>query len=235
MKNQYFGDVSDYRKYGILRCIAEQGLRIGVLWMLTEDDGRTDGARTAYLGAPAKWRGFDPLLFDLLVETVVHAPDRAVARFEASDLLPDALFHSEVLGDLVGQRRNFFDNASASLDEADVIFFDPDNGIEVKSVARGAAGSRKYVYWTELERMWSEGHSLLVFQHFTRESRGALAQRLTEELRARTSATFVSALVTSHVLFLAAAHADHAERLSRGFDAATERWAGQVAPVTSVG
>ena len=23
MKNQYFGDVNDYRKYGLLRCIAE--------------------------------------------------------------------------------------------------------------------------------------------------------------------------------------------------------------------
>jgi len=37
MKNQYFGDINDYRKYGLLRCFAEAGLNIGVCWMLTPE------------------------------------------------------------------------------------------------------------------------------------------------------------------------------------------------------
>ena len=41
MKVQYFGDVSDYRKFALLRLLATVGgFRIGVCWMLTENDGR---------------------------------------------------------------------------------------------------------------------------------------------------------------------------------------------------
>ena len=44
MKNQYFGDVNDYRKYGLLRVFANQAaFNIGVCWMLTPDDERRDG------------------------------------------------------------------------------------------------------------------------------------------------------------------------------------------------
>ena len=36
MKNQYFGDVNDYRKYGLLRLLGRAGkVKIGVCWMLT--------------------------------------------------------------------------------------------------------------------------------------------------------------------------------------------------------
>ena len=40
MKDQYFGDISDYRKYGILRALRSkvQGTLL-VAWMLTPDDG----------------------------------------------------------------------------------------------------------------------------------------------------------------------------------------------------
>ena len=38
MKNQYFGDVGDYGKYGLLRFIAKRGVTIAVNWYLTLDD-----------------------------------------------------------------------------------------------------------------------------------------------------------------------------------------------------
>ena len=44
MKDQYFGDINDYRKYGLLRAVVcTSGLRLMVAWMLTPDDGSTDG------------------------------------------------------------------------------------------------------------------------------------------------------------------------------------------------
>jgi hypothetical protein len=44
MKNQYFGDINDYRKYGLLRGLSNRGeIRTAVCWMLTTDDGRGDG------------------------------------------------------------------------------------------------------------------------------------------------------------------------------------------------
>jgi hypothetical protein len=41
MKDQYFADINDYRKYGLLRILGE-GLRVGVCWMLTKPDGSGD-------------------------------------------------------------------------------------------------------------------------------------------------------------------------------------------------
>ena len=38
MKDQYFGDINDYRKYGILRALQSKGQRtLLVAWMLTPE------------------------------------------------------------------------------------------------------------------------------------------------------------------------------------------------------
>ena len=75
MKEQYVGDINDYRKYALLRALAGEGaVKIGVCWMLTPSDGRADGNRLGYLRKPA-FSEFDPPLFDLLA-TVMDAPDQ---------------------------------------------------------------------------------------------------------------------------------------------------------------
>ena len=43
MKNQYVGDIGDYGKYGLLRFLAGHGIKIGINWYLTKDDGSADG------------------------------------------------------------------------------------------------------------------------------------------------------------------------------------------------
>lgn len=46
MKDQYFGDVNDYRNYGPLPALQSQGNgSLLVAWMLTLDDGGRDGGR----------------------------------------------------------------------------------------------------------------------------------------------------------------------------------------------
>ena len=66
MKEQYVGDVNDYRKYALLRHFAGAGIRIGICWMLTPPDDGPDGGKTAYLKDPERWRHYDPAVFDLL-------------------------------------------------------------------------------------------------------------------------------------------------------------------------
>jgi hypothetical protein len=56
LKNQYFGDVNDYRKYGLLRALSSvTGLPVGVCWLLTMDDGRSDGEFRRYLEEPVRF------------------------------------------------------------------------------------------------------------------------------------------------------------------------------------
>ena len=64
MKDQYFGDISDYRKYGILRALRSkiQGTLL-VAWMLTPDDGSPDGKFRSYLEDAATWKCYGPELF----------------------------------------------------------------------------------------------------------------------------------------------------------------------------
>ena len=101
MKDQYFGDVNDFRKYGLLRALAgPERLRFAVCWMLTSPDGRTDGKFLAYLGQPKKYRHRDPVLFDWLRQVVGEEKDRRTARIEASTILGSALFQARLLTDL---------------------------------------------------------------------------------------------------------------------------------------
>ena len=49
MKNQYVGDIGDFGKYSMLRAFIDAGIKVGVNWYLTEDDGSNDGKFMDYL------------------------------------------------------------------------------------------------------------------------------------------------------------------------------------------
>src|ERR1700679_3106024 len=109
MKDQYFGDVNDFRKYLLLRALViPNRLRPGVCWMLTPADGRTDGNFLAYLRKPEPHRRHDPELFDWLEQVVDVEGDRRTARIESSNLLGPVSFHSEVLTDNEAERSLYF-------------------------------------------------------------------------------------------------------------------------------
>jgi len=64
MKNKYFGDINDYRKYGLIRAILRSyKFRLLVAWMLTPDDPNNDGKFTDYLSTD-DWRKYDEELYD---------------------------------------------------------------------------------------------------------------------------------------------------------------------------
>jgi hypothetical protein len=61
MKNQYFGDTNDFRKYGLLRILQSRGNgRLLIAWMLTPDDGSRDGGFRSYLQDPGAWVRYAP-------------------------------------------------------------------------------------------------------------------------------------------------------------------------------
>ena len=89
MKNQYFGDVNDYRKYGLLRALQSNGrTTLLVAWMLTPDDGGRDGGFRSYLDSPAMWAQCDHHLFSGLTGLLRSTAQPSVALIEGADLLP---------------------------------------------------------------------------------------------------------------------------------------------------
>jgi hypothetical protein len=229
VKNQYFGDVNDYRKYGLLRAIQSvASLDLLVAWMLTPDDGSWDGGKTAYLSRPERWRHFDPDLFDGLRTAIAPGSPRGVASAEAASLIPGARFFAQAVPDARDSRAAWGRSLFDASDGADLVFLDPDNGIEIGSKPLGHRDSSKYVYWNEIVSTWRGGASLLIYQHFPRRPRDQFVAESVAKLRARTSPALVSALRTSHVLFLLAAQLHHADALGSAVVAVKDRWEGQI-------
>lgn len=231
MKNQYFGDVSDYRKYGLLRCVVEAtDSRLGVVWLLTRDDKSRDGGFVDYLRQGSRFKPFDPVLFDTLSDVKKRNGGCSVSVLRHSKLFPSGLVSFEpFVEDSAPSRDVYFRDALAEISACPVVFFDPDNGIEVKSVKRGKTRSSKYVYWEELEVTHNAGHSLVVYQHWQRRPRAEQIAWLEEEIARRFGGASASFVESSHVLFILIPTPAHARTLTEGARLAASRWPGQLA------
>jgi hypothetical protein len=229
MKNQYFGDVNDYRKYGLLRVLTGQGgLSAAVCWMLTPDDGRSDGRFTDYLRQPERWRAYDPALFDALREMVAQPGERDIALAGEAGILPAARFYVRTLRDDLQSRSRYFEVFWSVAEGCDLIFFDPDNGLEVRSRPLGRKGSSRYLAWAELEQAFLRGYSVLVYQHFRREKRDAFVERMAREMWQRTGAARVYSFRTARVVFFLLPSDRQAAAFEHAVACLPEIWGAQI-------
>lgn len=229
MKDQYFGDINDYRKYGLLRVIIHaSGLRLLVAWMLTPDDGSADGKFVSYLEHPGKWSRHDPVLFQAVKELLTCDQKRRVSLVENTGLLPKAEYCSSHVPDSASGRSSWFSSLAQREQGSDFVFLDPDNGLEVKSKPYGGKDSSKFLYWREVEALWASGKSLLIYQHFIREKRLNFIRRMMDALGSATPSSFVEAFSTSHVVFLMALQPDHQKFHEAIVSSVQESWEGQI-------
>jgi hypothetical protein len=231
MKNQYFGDVKDYFKYGLLRCCAESGFRVGVCWMLTPDDNGKDGRKIEFLSAPHDWRHHDPSLFDQLKKAVVQERVRDTRRVH--ELIPQSRFWSELVPEVVEARKKWLAACLGAFEDTSLWFFDPDNGLETSSVSHLRRRSIKHVFWDEVGAAWANGHSLLIFQHFAREDHGVHTQRLVEEMTRHLPNAAVVPLRTGQVLYLLASRPEHSTQTTAVLRLLQAHWGSRLVPVSS--
>jgi hypothetical protein len=228
MKNQYVGDINDYRKYGLIRLLSDGGaLRLGVAWMLTPSDGRTDGAKTGYLTQPRRFAQHDRPLFAALHDMVHHQRRRTVTVIEDSGILPNARYFSDILADELPARQAHMNAVHRAAMDFDLLFFDPDNGLDVKSVPMGRRDSSKYFYRSELERFAATPASLLIYQHFPRVDRTTYMDQIAADLTARTGRT-VWSFHTAHVVFFLLPAPGTTDAFARRAAAVETAWQGQV-------
>jgi hypothetical protein len=224
MKNQYFGDINDYLKYGMLRTVSRaSGLRLAVCWMLTPDDGRPDGKKIGYLNAPATWRQYDPTLFDIL-KTAVTTGRRNIDVAGNQNILPGAVYHSESLCDDRESRQQYLDRLAVMARGCDLVFFDPDNGMEVRSKPKGRKSSSKYLYWEDVRRFSTPGRSLIVFQHFARVKHDVYVAGMRDRFRAVCDAEWVGVVRTPNVAYFLVLAPEQVHALRAACDAARTQW-----------
>ena len=184
MKNQYVGDIGDYGKYGLLRFISGRGIKIGINWYLTENDGSTDGRFTTYLKNPAE-RVCDPHVFDAL-QGIADCPEKNVKMIEQAGIIPDAEFYGELLKSSTVEaharewsRRLWFNNSTLLLKNADLIFADPDNGISFRKTAR-TKDSEKFILPEDVAEYYNSGRNVVYYCHKGRRKQEAWEQAKAE-------------------------------------------------------
>jgi hypothetical protein len=214
MKDQYFGDINDFRKYCILSKLTKlTRLPICFVWMRTSADGRPDGKKTRYLGDPEKWWPLNPALFDFLRRHVLELEERKIAVFRKAPGFPKAKFIEHILTESPAEQDAYFAQVRHIAGRKDVLFFDPDNGLEVDSVKVGRAKSPKHLYWRDLRPLYGAGHSVIIYQHFPREKRVPYTKRKLKEVDAYLKGATAFAIRTPHVLFLMATQPGDAKRI----------------------
>ena len=150
MKNQYAGDVGDYTKLGILRGLENAGFSIGLNWYLTPNEPEhsktfTDGKHTKFLECDCDTPDID--LFCAL-QKIGLSQNRSIARLERAKLFENTLFWNKILE---GKSRDKWHlEALKKLGKQDVIFLDPDNGLEVKSTNPYSKNGNKYTTYKEV-------------------------------------------------------------------------------------
>jgi hypothetical protein len=191
MRDNYVGDVGDYYKYGLLRALCGDTLKLGVAWYLyTDPCNSADGHHLRYLTVQKReqYRSCDPELYDKLGQ-LVEENARSVAEVHKRDILPpDTAFHGEVLSlshlakgsaataqKRLDYRAQWLKDALDATAGVDIVFFDPDNGLQVESVPKHHDKGPKFTFYDELLPFWQRGQSLVIYQHKNRQ-RTAQAQ-----------------------------------------------------------
>ena len=192
MQNRYCCDQGDFGKFGLLRCLCAAGahgeaLRLALLWYLVPDEaGSSDGKHTGYLRDTARnrrqYRGCDPELWESL-KSLFDSGRRSIKAIQEEGILPPGtVFFEEALEwpiDMpansdagrkrrIEHREKWWQRGFDRTGGCQVIFFDPDNGLEVESVPRYGRKGPKYVFIKEVVPFYKRGQSLVVYQHINR-------------------------------------------------------------------
>jgi hypothetical protein len=209
MQDRYVGDVGDFAKYALLRrLVAQERFTLGIVWCLFIDEvNNSDGRHTSYLRKP-EFRSLDPQLHERLA-LIVNSGSRSVRRISKADIFPPNTTFFDLPIMPLNQirahraaretyRARWFSRALAVTAACDLVFFDPDNGLETPSVPRHAAKAGKYVFWDELKPFWDRGQSLVVYHHL---NRSASVQAQSEVLKTKFLAQFSDAGEIMSLLF----------------------------------
>ena len=176
-----------------------QSLTVGVVWYLVPDETHnSDGKHIHYLDPSAynqeRYRDCDPTLYDTLRE-IVRSNRRDVSSIRDCQVLPmGTRFYEAVLTfnrpddqspftreHRVARRRAWLYNALKFTAGCDVVFVDPDNGLEVKVGPYQRRGP-KYVFFDDLLPYLERNQSLVIYHHIGRQgsARDQIRERLTQ-------------------------------------------------------
>lgn len=237
MQDRYVGDIGDYIKYALLRQIcgikdvSAKELSLAVLWYLVpEENHNNDGVHTEYLKDENRDRfySFDSPLYDAIYRIIKEKRHpREVPSIEKEGILPkgtvfyrDYLTYADIpAGNPAGQkqrkifRKEWFHRALEISRNSDVVFLDPDNGLEVPSCHPFRDKGVKYVSKEEMEILLTRSlkQTIILYQHKQRkgfDQQIADQKRVLHELGADTVFSVKCSNYSQRVFYVIPSHRD---------------------------
>lgn len=204
MQDRYSGDVGDFGKFGLLRHLVNgTNHKLGINWYLYPDEDHNDDGRfTEYL-ANQQYKMCDTELHQKLAAVV--ATRRCTKALERSLLFQcETSYFSRCVhfySDYPGQtqlnkakrlhlRLEWLNEAVSDLTNCDVLFLDPDNGLEVDSCkSMNQKKSGKFAYYEEINQLHQGRSFTIIYHHLNRHANHGTHQEQirnrAEELKAK--------------------------------------------------
>lgn len=198
-------DIGDYAKYALLRAVCaneQEPIRLGVIWYLTDHaESNADGRKRAHLSQDG-WVNLDPDLLARMrqLERTLPGQDALnLSLIEDSGILPaGTVFFSEALPQGQGppsqrtsERTAWFERARKAVANCNLVFLDPDNGLEVPSVPITSRLASKYASVAEVGWLLESGAAVVLYQHGSRMSWQAQRERILSQMASGTDQALV--------------------------------------------
>jgi hypothetical protein len=137
MQLRHVGGIGDFGKFALLRHLMKDR-RLAVCWYLTDESEETKDLERHfdYLKRPDDFRHFAPELFDQLAEFDGGSGGIVdpLTELQMSKILGNAVFLRKEVPKRVSLRRLWVDELVASVRGFNLVFLDPDYGIESKQL-----------------------------------------------------------------------------------------------------
>jgi hypothetical protein len=199
VQDKYAGDIGDFGKFVFLNALHEAyggRLRLGINWYRTTRPERSsnDGRHISYLDPvhprSDRFRRCAPKIYESLGRVVSGA--RSISALEEAGLAPiGTRFYSTALpfGETrrrgePSARRAWFQDSLGSLQESNVVFLDPDNGIAPPALRPTQARAIKYSFLDEMREYFERSEILIVYHHRDRSPAPRYMQKFVDARRA---------------------------------------------------
>jgi len=192
MQNKYVGDIGDYSKFILIKHLFDK--KVGLIWYLYPDEDNNDGCHIDYQNYKLKDKQISKMLMEVICE------NRSIEYLEKK--LKTNGFDLEFFNECIeskdckfldykkreSRRKEWFSNALKKIKNCDVVFVDPDNGIEPDSCRSENKRKQikkcgKYIFFDEIDELLKNHKILVIYQHFVRKNTDDFIDELFRKLK----------------------------------------------------
>jgi hypothetical protein len=159
MQTCNIGGIGDFGKLALLRHVMKNR-RLTVCWYPTSGNRDTSDGKSHldYLNRPDDFRHLAPEVFDRLGEIFggIGAVADPLTALQMSGILPDAIFLRNEVPTRASLRRAWADGLCNSVTSANLVFLDPDNGVQGKRL------TKRHVALAEIAALRRQDRALIV-------------------------------------------------------------------------